>query len=549
GDLSARTGLPREPGELNQLAIAFDEMAATLESRQKEILRQNQALADLERRFRALIEHSSDGIILLDAERTLLYASPAITHVLGYTAEDLTGCDVFERVHPEDRGITLARFAEALQNPGATAVVQFRVHHKDSSWRWIEAVATNLLLEPSVHGIVVNYRDITERKQAEEALRAAYEESEVRVWERTADLVKANEALKAGIAERERAQEALRNLSSAVEQTADSVFIVNRDGVIEYVNPAFEALTGYSREEAIGETRKILKSGEHDKKFYEHLWETLLSGQVFRGVLVNRKKDGDLYYEDQTITPLRNERGHISRFVATGRDITQRKRTEEALRRLNEGLERETERIGNLLHDEAGQFLTSAHIMLAEIAREVPPPARERLQEVRLHLDQVEKRLRTLSHELRPRILDDLGLPAALEFLAEGVAKRTGMQISVTTSLDGQLPHMTEATLYRFAQEALTNTSKHAQATQATILLEQGAGRIRCSIRDDGVGFDFSAVLARRGDSSLGMRGIQDRVEALGGTLQIVSEPGHGTELLATIPLETEDATSNSFGG
>ena len=549
GDLSARTGLPCERGELNQLANAFDEMAATLEARQKEILRQNQALADLERRYRSLIEHTSDGIIVLDAERALLYASPAIRQILGYTAEEVAGCDVLMLIHLDDREVTLARFTDLLQDPGATTVVQFRAHHRDISWRWIEAVATNLLLEPSVHGIVVNYRDITERKQAEEALRAAYEESKVLVWERTADLRKANEALKAGLAERERAQEALRKLSRAVEQTADSVFIVNRDGVIEYVNPAFEGLTGYTREEAIGGTRRILKSGEHEKEFYRDLWETLLTGQVFRGVFVNKKKHGELYYEDQTITPLRDEQGTISHFVATGRDITHRKRTEEAMRRLNERLDREAERIGNLLHDEAGQFLTSAHIMLAEIARDLPPPARKRLQEVRLHLDQVEKRLRTLSHELRPRILDDLGLPAALEFLAEGVAKRTGMQIRAVSSLDEQLPRMTEATIYRVAQEALTNTSKHARATRVTILLEQSAGRVRCSIRDDGVGFDVSAVLARRGDSSLGMRGIQDRVEALGGTLQVVSEPGHGTELLATIPLETEDATPNSLGG
>jgi signal transduction histidine kinase len=265
-------------------------------------------------------------------------------------------------------------------------------------------------------------------------------------------------------------------------------------------------------------------------------------------VFVNRKKDGELYYEDETITPLRNGGGDITHFVAAGRDITQRKRTEEALRRLNERLEKEAERIGNLLHDEAGQFLTAAHIMLAEISRDLPPSSRERLQEVRLHLDQVEKRLRTLSHELRPRILDDLGLVAALEFLAEGVTKRTGIRVNVIASLDEQLSPMTEAALYRFAQEALTNTSKHARATQATILLEPTAGKIRCSIRDDGVGFDVTAVLARRGDSNLGLRGIQDRVESLGGTLQFSSAPGRGTELLATIPLETDDATPNPLG-
>ncbi|HSB80264.1 MAG TPA: PAS domain S-box protein [Candidatus Methylomirabilis sp.] len=548
GDLTTRADLPHGAGELDELARCFDDMAATLELRQKEILRDHQALADLEKRFRALIENSSDGIILLTAEAAVSYASPSTTRILGYAVEELIGLNAFDLVHPKDYENTMARFTELVREPGGVTAAQFRVQRKDGSWVWIESTGSNLLAEPSVQAIVSNYRDITKRKQAEEALLKAHEELEIQVQKRTAELVRANEALAAGLAEQEEAQESLRKLSSAVEQTADSVFIVNRDGVIEYVNASFETLTGFSREEALGETRRLVRSGEHDKQFYEHLWEKLLSGEVFRGVFVNRKKDGELYYEESTITPLRNGRGNITHFVAAGRDITQRKRTEEALRRLNERLEKEAERIGNLLHDEAGQFLTAAHIMLAEVARDLPPPQRESLQEVRLHLDQVEKRLRTLSHELRPRILDDLGLVAALEFLAEGVAKRTGIQVNVIASLDEQLPPITEATLYRFAQEALTNASKHARATQATILLEPTAGKIRCSIRDDGDGFDVSAVLDRRGDSNLGLRGIQDRVESLGGMLQVISAPGRGTELLATIPLETDDATPNPLG-
>jgi PAS domain S-box-containing protein len=548
GDLSTRTGISHEAGELGDLARAFDNMAATLEFRQKEILRQNQALAYLERRFRGLIENSTDGIVVLNRERVILYASPAITRTLGYAEMELVGCDASEITHVDDREAANARFTQLLQDPTGISTVQYRVRHKDGSWKWIEAVFSNLLADPSVQGIVANYRDITERKQAEDALSRANEELEIQVQKRTAQLVRANEALEAGLVEQDRAQETLRKLSSAVERAADSVFIANRDGLIEYVNPAFEALTGYTREEVTGKTRRILKSGEHDQQFYEHLWERLLSGEVYRGVFVNRKKDGELYYEEVNITPLRNGRGDVSHFVATGRDITQRIRTEEALRRLNERLEKEAERIGNLLHDEAGQFLTAAHITLAEVARDLPPLARGHLQEVRQHLDQVEKRLRTLSHELRPRVLEDLGLIAALEFLAEGVAKRTGIRITVNASPDEQLSPMAEVTLYRFAQEALTNASKHAGATQVTILLEQSVGSFRCAICDDGVGFDVSAVLARRDDPGLGLRGIQDRVVALGGTFQIVSAPGRGTKLLATIPVETEDAPPNLLG-
>jgi PAS domain S-box-containing protein len=99
-------------------------------------------------------------------------------------------------------------------------------------------------------------------------------------------------------------EERLR-LSSAVEQTADTVFITNRDGVIEYVNPAFEATTGYSREEAIGQTPRILKSGQTGPQHYAQLWSTILAGRTFRSATLNRKKSGELYHAEQTITPVR----------------------------------------------------------------------------------------------------------------------------------------------------------------------------------------------------------------------------------------------------
>jgi len=122
-----------------------------------------------------------------------------------------------------------------------------------------------------------------------------------------------------------------RQLSSAVEQTADAVVITDRRGIIEYVNPAYEQITGYSRQEVLGKNASVVKSGEHDENFYGELWRTILAGRVFRGTMVNRKKDGSLYYEEKTISPLRNADGNIVRFVSTGKDITQRLESEERL--------------------------------------------------------------------------------------------------------------------------------------------------------------------------------------------------------------------------
>jgi two-component system, cell cycle sensor histidine kinase and response regulator CckA len=122
--------------------------------------------------------------------------------------------------------------------------------------------------------------------------------------------------------------ESLRKLSHAVEQSADTVVVTDRQGFIEYVNPAFEALTGYSFEEAFGKTPRIVRSGEQGPEVYQELWKTILAGNVYRGILVNRKKNGQLYYVEESICPVRDSAGTITHFIANGRDLTDRVRLE-----------------------------------------------------------------------------------------------------------------------------------------------------------------------------------------------------------------------------
>ncbi|HLW84687.1 MAG TPA: response regulator [Candidatus Sulfotelmatobacter sp.] len=120
----------------------------------------------------------------------------------------------------------------------------------------------------------------------------------------------------------------LRKLSLAVEKSADTVMIADREGIIQYVNPAFETLSGYLREDVIGKTPRILKSGEHGPEVYQELWKTLLAGNVYRGILVNRKKNGDLFCVEQSISPVLDEAGVITHFISNGRDLSERLRLE-----------------------------------------------------------------------------------------------------------------------------------------------------------------------------------------------------------------------------
>lgn len=135
------------------------------------------------------------------------------------------------------------------------------------------------------------------------------------------------------------AEEELMKLTGALNQTADSIVITNKAGQIEYVNPAFETLTGYSKSEAVGKTPHLLNSGHHAPQFFQNLWQTILAGQVFRTEFVNRRKDGTLYYQAETITPIRDHQGRITHFISTGRDVTERRQSEEDLRRSRELLQ------------------------------------------------------------------------------------------------------------------------------------------------------------------------------------------------------------------
>ncbi len=206
--------------------------------------------------------------------------------------------------------------------------------------------------------------------------------------------------------------------------------------------------------------------------------------------------------------------------------------------------EEESRRIARELHDEVGQMTTSIHLALAEIGAERPEADRRRLDTVHGLLDALEERLRRLSHELRPTILDDLGLQPALEFLTEGFAARTGIASSVEGSTKGRLEPLVETAVYRIVQEALTNIARHSGATHASIRISRKSKALCCSIRDDGIGIPVDPdgsgaprrAPRRRG---LGLLGIRERLDALGGKFQLRSPPEGGTELLVTVPIRS----------
>lgn len=210
-----------------------------------------------------------------------------------------------------------------------------------------------------------------------------------------------------------------------------------------------------------------------------------------------------------------------------------------ALQRLNETLENEAKRIGQALHNEAGQLLTSVHIALADLAATLPPSGRDKMAQIVRSLKDCEDSLRDLSHELRPMVLENLGLMPALRNLADKLARRTKLAITVNASGNNhaRLPASIESAIYRCAQEALNNVVKHARARSARIRVRVGLRAVSCLVQDDGVG--LSKPLRREEMTGLGLIGIRERLGTLGGSFRIVSRPQGGASLLLVVPLQT----------
>lgn len=208
----------------------------------------------------------------------------------------------------------------------------------------------------------------------------------------------------------------------------------------------------------------------------------------------------------------------------------------DALIKLYDVFENEAKRIAHRLHDESAQMLAVVYLELANIAKESSDDTARKIFHVVNHLDEVCSQLRALSHELRPIILDQLGLMPALKALADGIRKRNHLVIDVSGDTEGRINSIVETVIYRTVQEALNNTSKHANATHVAVHVWRDQHNICCSISDNGCGLTVSedGFVASPG---LGLIGMKERARALGGVFDISSRQGSGTTLQVAIPL------------
>ena len=302
------------------------ELTTANEQLKREAREREQAEIGLRERgehFRLLIENALDMVMVLKGDGTITYAGPSVKRVLGYSPKSLVNRNFLDFVHPAGRDAVAERFVEAGRIPGFTMTLDASLKRKDGGWRTVEMISRNLLHDAKVAGIVVNGRDVTERKQIEEKLRRMRLELERRVEERTAELRAAYQRLEVEIREHKEAEEGRTRLATAIEQGGDCVIITDSRGVVQYVNPAFEKVSLYSREEITGRRFDVLRGAGEEDAFWEDMWHMLGAGNVWTGRLVNRKKDGSFYEVERTVSPIRDKADAITNYVAVERDMTE----------------------------------------------------------------------------------------------------------------------------------------------------------------------------------------------------------------------------------
>lgn len=351
------------------------------------------------------------------------------------------------------------------------------------------------------------------------------------------------------ISERLRAEESQRLLSLALEQSPASILITNLDGTIEYVNPRFREITGYSPEEVLGENPRIFKSGHTGADEYAALWKAITSGEQWEGEFLNKRKDGSLFWERAIISPLRNARGDISHFLAIKEDITGRKEAQkellgyqQQLQRLASELsvaeQRERRRVASMLHDDLLQSLALSKMRLKMFSASPESEKEELLKSVDDLIEGVIQKARSLTYQLSPPILHELGLASALDWLADLVSR--DFSIDCTAENDARekpcIEEDVKSFLFVATRECVMNAIKHGSASEVRITLRSDAGSIEVGINDNGCG--FSPAKAEQGGTSTGygLFSIKERLTWMKGSLDIESRPGEGARVTLRVP-------------
>jgi PAS domain S-box-containing protein len=496
--------------------------------------RAEKALQESEKKYRTLLETTSEGYWIIDPELKTIEVNQAFCNMLGYSQDEILGKTPFEFVDDENRKILIEQNSKIPTTSHRSYEITLKKKNGEDLYTHFNA-STIRDESGDIQGAFALITDITERKQTQE--------------------------------ERDR-------LAIAIEQSAESVFITDRDGIIQYINPAFERLTGYSRKDAIGQNPRILKSGKHDALFYKEMWDTLIRGDAWHGRFINKKKDSSFYEADATISPVSDSSGKITNFVSIKRDVTHEIELEKQLIQ-----SQKMEAIGTLAGGIAHDFnnILAAIMGYAGLALiEVPKETRlyDDVQGI-LHASHRAKDLvqqiltfsRKSEEEKAPVQIRHL-VKEALKFLRSSLP--TTIEIREEIAGETGIVNANPTQMHQVIMNLCTNAS---HAMQGRGILEVGLRNVdfdshsaarypdidpgtylRLTVSDTGEGmtpdvkkriFEPYFTTKEKGvGTGMGLSVVHGIVKSHEGTITVYSEPGKGSTFHVYIPLIQEEVKS-----
>jgi PAS domain S-box-containing protein len=473
-------------------------------------------LLQSEERWTATLGSIGEAVIATDSEARITFLNPIAAALTGWQPEEainqpignvlklinetsgMTADNEVLRVLKEKKVLAVANHVDLVTRDGREIAVE-------------HSAAPILAAKGKVIGVVLVFRDVAERRQE---------------------------------------QIATAEQAALLELTQDSVFVIDMEGAVLFWSRGAEAMLGYTKAQAIGKIAHDLLCTEFPQPFAEITAQLLRVGH-WEGDLIKTARDGSRVVVAGRWALQWGKRGEAPRVLVVNSDITERKRAEESLilqkeqlRALAERLqlvrEEDRKKVARDLHDQIGQILTAIKMDMTWMIRHLPESEGEvlaRLRESTQSINDGVKAVRAICSGLRPGVLDDLGLAAAIEWQAGEFSSRNNIQCKVSVPLiDLHMDGDRATATFRIFQECLTNVIRHAQATTVFVDLSQEDENILLVVEDDGIGFHETGASNALG--SLGLLGMKERAQFCGGDVQISSSVGNGTKVTVRVPMD-----------
>jgi PAS domain S-box-containing protein len=521
------------------LQKVYEVLERCIEERTSELLQTNEQLKqEIEERKRAegelkrtkdylenVIDNSVDAIGIVDRHGRFILWNRRAAEIYGFSFAELTGKTAFDLYADAEE---LMRMLARLRQDGVVREHEIVMRKKDGNVVPMD-ISISLLKDDQgcTMGSVCVARDLSERKKAEAELKRAKEE-----------LDRYSRDLERQVKER------TREISSILRYTPSVVYIKNKGGQYKLVNSRFAELFGVTNKEIQGKSDHEIFSRECADQLRANDQKVLRDMRPQQVEEAIPQSDGIHVYLSVKF-PLYDEEGAISGLCGISTDITALKKAQDQLRRLSGSImnsqEKERRIIARELHDELGQLLTALRmdsVWIYGYLQKHDGKAAERALSMCNLIDHTIDEVRGLATRLRPGVLDDLGLIEALEWYITEFEKRTGIACIFTHRQAPEVDGIIATAAYRIAQEALTNVARHSFATQAQVTLQAEAGILTLAVVDNGRGFNIEELAESQ---CLGLVGMRERAGLLGGSLEMRSRPGMGTQVYFRLPLNGEE--------